>query len=318
MSYSDNTTADVKNPIAWSIKNSCTGVSLNGSQLTVTDEAGKDSANGSVTLTATEKDSGANKSADLEVRIARIDLTQPVGTYKVGAVKPQPRTAQVYKESGQDTKIDGTEIAISAQKTNGTTGDYLGGANTFSADDVGEWTVNISYDLSGRGYGTVHSQSTFTVEADTETARIVCGKDKVGTIFAGGQYTCTGDINNHSYFYMDGVEINNSDEETYRTTWKIEGADQGTSLSPLKLTKDDNATLVVASGEDGFVLSAHIGETQSVTFNADFACDGEATTYNLPADVTPGKYKVVVYAYYTYKYNDWNLATSNEYSLIIQ
>lgn len=129
-------------------------------------------------------------------------------------MKPQPRTAQVYKESGQDTKIDGTEIEISAQKTNGTTGDYLGGANTFSADDVGEWTG--------------------------------------------------------------------------------------------------------ASGKDGFVLSAHIGETQSVTFNADFACDGEATTYNLPADVTPGKYKVVVYAYYTYKYNDWNLATSNEYSLIIQ
>lgn len=28
-----------------------------------------------------------------------------------------------------------------------------------------------------------------------------------------------------------------------------------------------------------------------------------------PADVTPGKYKVVVYAYYTYKYNNWNLAT---------
>ena len=37
-----------------------------------------------------------------------------------------------------------------------------------------------------------------------------------------------------------------------------------------------------------------------------------------PADVTPGKYKVVVYAYYTYKYNYWNLATSNVYSLIIQ
>lgn len=259
LSYSDNTTADVKNPIAWSIKNSCTGVSLNGSQLTVTDEAGKDSANGSVTLTATEKDSGANKSADLEVRIARIDLTQPVGTYKVGDAKPQPRTAQVYKESGQDTKIDGTEIEISAQKTNGTTGDYLGGANTFSADDVGEWTVNISYDLKKQGgYGTVHSQSTFTVEADTETARIVCGSDKVGTIFAGGQYTCTGDINNHSYFYMDGVKINYHVGETYKTTWKIEGADPGTSLSPLNLTQNDNATLVVASGEDGFVLSAHI------------------------------------------------------------
>ena len=199
LSYSDNTTADVKNPIAWSIKNSCTGVSLNGSQLTVTDEAGKDSVNGSVTLTATEKDSGANKSADLEVKIARIDLTQPVGTYKVGAVKPQPRTAQVYKESGQDTKIDGTEIAISAQKTNGTTGDYLGGANTFSADDVGEWTVNISYDLKKKGgYGTVHSQSTFTVEAKTaNNGKIFIDYHAVDpdTVIAGRNYNCEPTVN---------------------------------------------------------------------------------------------------------------------------
>lgn len=179
--------------------NSYTGVSLNGSQLTVTDEAGKDSTSGTVTLTATEKDSGANKSADLEVRIARIDLTQPVGTYKVGAVKPQPRTAQVYKESGQDTKIDGTEIAISAQKTNGTTGDYLGGANTFSADDVGEWTVNISYDLKQQGgYGTVHSQSTFTVEAKTaNNGKIFIDYHAVDpdTVIAGRNYNCEPTVN---------------------------------------------------------------------------------------------------------------------------
>ena len=199
LGYSDGTTANTKNPVTWSIKNSYTGVSLNGSQLTVTDEAGKDSTSGTVTLTATEKDSGANKSADLEVRIARIDLTQPVGTYKVGAVKPQPRTAQVYKESGQDTKIDGTEIAISAQKTNGTTGDYLGGANTFSADDVGEWTVNISYDLKQQGgYGTVHSQSTFTVEAKTaNNGKIFIDYHAVDpdTVIAGRNYNCEPTVN---------------------------------------------------------------------------------------------------------------------------
>lgn len=252
LSYSDNTTADVKNPIAWSIKNPCTGVSLNGSQLTVTDEAGKDSANGSVTLTATEKDSGANKSADLEVKIARIDLTQPVGTYKVGAVKPQPRTAQVYKESGQDTKIDGTEIVISAQKTNGTTGDYLGGANTFSADDVGEWTVNISYDLKKKGgYGTVHSQSTFTVEAaENNNADIEFSNKAAKGAFAGASYSCGHLGNNYAYIAINkSPDYNNNERAT--SVWSIEGnSDPETYIAPA----GNDYKLTIGNNEKGFIL----------------------------------------------------------------
>ena len=252
LSYSDNTTADVKNPIAWSIKNPCTGVSLNGSQLTVTDEAGKDSANGSVTLTATEKDSGANKSADLEVKIARIDLTQPVGTYKVGAVKPQPRTAQVYKESGQDTKIEGTEIVISAQKTNGTTGDYLGGANTFSADDVGEWTVNISYDLKKKGgYGTVHSQSTFTVEAaENNNADIEFSNKAAKGAFAGASYSCGHLGNNYAYIAINkSPDYNNNERATL--VWSIEGnSDPETYIAPA----GNDYKLTIGNNEKGFIL----------------------------------------------------------------
>ena len=252
LSYSDNTTADVKNPIAWSIKNPCTGVSLNGSQLTVTDEAGKDSANGSVTLTATEKDSGANKSADLEVKIARIDLTQPVGTYKVGAVKPQPRTAQVYKESGQDTKIDGTEIVISAQKTNGTTGDYLGGANTFSADDVDEWTVNISYDLKKKGgYGTVHSQSTFTVEAaENNNADIEFSNKAAKGAFAGASYSCGHLGNNYAYIAINkSPDYNNNERATL--VWSIEGnSDPETYIAPA----GNDYKLTIGNNEKGFIL----------------------------------------------------------------
>ena len=252
LSYSDNTTADVKNPIAWSIKNPCTGVSLNGSQLTVTDEAGKDSANGSVTLTATEKDSGANKSADLEVKIARIDLTQPVGTYKVGAVKPQPRTAQVYKESGQDTKIDGTEIVISAQKTNGTTGDYLGGANTFSADDVGEWTVNISYDLKKKGgYGTVHSQSTFTVEAaENNNADIEFSNKAAKGAFAGASYSCGHLGNNYAYIAINkSPDYNNNERATL--VWSIEGnSDPETYIAPA----GNDYKLTIGNNEKGFIF----------------------------------------------------------------
>lgn len=252
LGYSDGTTANTKNPVTWSIKNSYTGVSLNGSQLTVTDEAGKDSTSGTVTLTATEKDSGANKSADLEVRIARIDLTQPVGTYKVGAVKPQPRTAQVYKESGQDTKIDGTEIAISAQKTNGTTGDYLGGANTFSADDVGEWTVNISYDLKKKGgYGTVHSQSTFTVEAaENNNADIEFSNKAAKGAFAGASYSCGHLGNNYAYIAINkSPDYNNNERATL--VWSIEGnSDPETYIAPA----GNDYKLTIGNNEKGFIL----------------------------------------------------------------
>lgn len=207
LGYSDGTSANTKNPITWSLKTSCTGVFLNGSQLTVTNEAGKDSTSGTVTLTATEKDSGANKSADLEVRIARIDLTQPVETYKVGAVKPQPRTAQVYKEAGQDRKIDGTDIERSAQKTNGTTGDYLGESNIFSADDVGEWTVNISYDLKKKGgYGTVKDTQTFKVEDEIDTSNgkiILCNDMKYDTVIAGNNYYCSAYNDRHFKLSLD-------------------------------------------------------------------------------------------------------------------
>ena len=271
LGYSDGTSANTKNPITWSLKTSCTGVSLDGSKLTVTNEAGKDSANGTVTLTAIEKDSGANKSADLEVRIARIDLTQPVGTYKVGAVKPQPRTAQVYKESGQDTKIDGTEIVISAQKTNGTTGDYLGGANTFSADDVGEWTVNISYDLKKQGgYGTVHSQSTFTVE-DEENSPITINNNKsINAIAAGQTYQCEPDIN-----WGFGFDPKKKDS-LWKVRWYLKDTYQGVSITN---TTNNKASLTVQAATKDFIPHGFIIGLEYTKYNKWEESSGIAQHY---------------------------------------
>ncbi len=500
LGYSDGTSANTKNPITWSLKTSCTEVSLNGNSLAVTNEAGKDSTSGTVTLTATEKDSGANKSADLEVRIARIDLTQPVGTYKVGDAKPsQPRYAYTYMEAGAvaQNKVYGTMVSVNIVKADGSNGNYITGADTFSSDDVGKWNATISYDLSNRGgYGTVRSQSTFTVESKKQNQNIMIAGDS-STIVGGQVYKCsyynkawgfyfpaefdgnwryqltwyienktsadtkflstqivkdsdgqvelqvgadehaltvaadmivykenTGNIlyefhGTRNVKVITGVNIIEPVSDTVvvgktyqlkgeievwdqgkRTTladgekylyWKIENAGDGYDSNTQTWTVKNNnndVTLTLGMKNDGipdvFNSTSRVlettkkmniveptytltlkdsanntskvvkkGETQSVTFNADFACDGEATTYNgmkwfvvkenetinpnygenhwtdkntgtaawtynLPSDITPGKYKVVVYAYYTYKYNDWNLATSNEYSLIIE
>ena len=276
LAYSDNTTADVKNPIAWSIKNSCTSVSLNGSSLAVTNEAGKDSSNGTVTLTATEKDSGANKSADLEVRIARIDLTQPVGTYKVGDAKPNSRTAQIYKEAGQDKRITGTEIERSAQKTNGTAGDYLGEANTFSADDVGEWTVNISYDLNKKGgYGTVRSQSTFTVVAKKQNQNIMIANN-ANIIVANRKYECS--YYNPTWGISFPADFQGN--WSYQITWNIVNKTsddtkfEGTNVL-LSTDENNRPQLWVGKDEHALTLSADMIVYKKTTQNIAYEFHGE-------------------------------------------
>lgn len=276
LAYSDNTTADVKNPIAWSIKNSCTGVSLNGSSLTVTNEAGKDSSNGTVTLTAIEKDSGANKSADLEVRIARIDLTQPVGTYKVGDAKPNPRTAQIYKEAGQVQKIVGTNIERSAQKTDGTTGDYLGEVDTFSADDVGEWTVNISYDLSGRGYGTVHSQSTFTVEDEGNSPITINNNKSINAVAAGQTYQCEPNIN-----WGFGFDPGKKDS-LWKVRWYLKDTYQGVSITS---TNDNKASLTVQAATKDFIPHGFVIGLEYTKYNKWEESSGIAQHYYVEKSV---------------------------------
>lgn len=257
--YSDETTTDTKNGLVWSIKSSCTGVSLNGSSLTVTQEAGKDTSNGRVILTATEKDSGTDKTADLEVRIANINLTQPTGTYKVGDAKPNGKYAYTYMEAGaiSSERPAETAVSVTAVKEGNQERNYFNNSNTFETEDVGKWKAAISYDLRTKGgYGTVKSERTFTVGEAIETAQIVCGGNKVDTIFAGGQYTCAGDVYNHAYFYIDGISLDYSIVRSYKTSWKINGQDTGTSLDNPVVDKNQNATLTVGKNENGFILSA--------------------------------------------------------------
>lgn len=262
LGYSDGTTANTKNPVTWSIKNSCTGVSLNGSQLTVTSEAGKDSTSGTVTLTATEKDSGANKSADLEVRIARVDLTQPVGTYKVGDAKPAGRYTYTYMEAGAvaQSQPDATNFTVSIKKTDGT-GDYIGGANSFTADDVGEWTARISYDLSGRGYGTVKDTQTFKVEVGVSgNGNIIINKNgntiNCDTVVAGREYDCAPTVNWGFNFMTDNSDFWNNSEMDWYLKYPEEYAKKGITI-PEKNLSDKTAKISIAdTATTGFIICA--------------------------------------------------------------
>ena len=275
--YSDNTTADVKNPIAWSIKNPCTRVSLNGSQLTVTDEAGKDSANGSVTLTATEKDSGANKSADLEVRIARIDLTQPVGTYKVGDAKPAGRYTYTYMEAGAvaQSRPSATNFTVSIKKTDGT-GDYIGGADSFTADDVGEWTARISYDLSGRGYGTVKDTQTFRVEDEGNSPITINNNKSINAVAAGQTYQCEPNIN-----WGFGFDPKKKDS-LWKVRWYLKDTYQGVSITN---TTNNKASLTVQAATKDFIPHGFIIGLEYTKYNKWEESSGIAQHYYVEKSV---------------------------------
>lgn len=200
--YSDETTTDTKNGLVWSIKSSCTGVSLNGSSLTVTQEAGKDTSNGRVILTATEKDSGTDKTADLEVRIASINLTQPTGTYKVGDAKPNGKYAYTYMEAGAISSESPAETAVSvtAVKEGDQERNYFNDSNTFETGDVGKWKAAISYNLQGKGgFGTVRDGQTFEVinksVSDGDIFIQDSGLSDPDTVIAGRNYNCAPTIN---------------------------------------------------------------------------------------------------------------------------
>lgn len=264
LTYSDGTTAAPKNSIVWSLKSTCTGVSLSGNSLTVTNEAGKDSANGTVTLTATEKDSGTNKTAELVVRIARIDLTQPTGTYKVGAAKPQPRYAFTYMEAGSvvKNKVYDTMVTVNIVKTDGSNGNYITGADNFSADDVGEWNATISYDLSNRGgYGTVKDAQRFEVVAAVSgDGNIIINKNgseiNCDTIVAGRVYECAPTVNWGFNFMTDNSDFWINSEMDWYLKYPEEYAKKGITISEKNLSDKTAKISIADTATTGFIICA--------------------------------------------------------------
>lgn len=136
-------------------------ITVDGETLTVDSNAGKDTASGKVTLTATDTVTGLN--ASIEITIARIDIEKPFGEYKVGQNK---EWECIYKEGGMKTETTRT-INVTTKPTNAANyfiqGEQVQG--TFAKSDVGSWEITAVVNLTIRnGIGQVQDVTSFSVD----------------------------------------------------------------------------------------------------------------------------------------------------------
>lgn len=258
LTYSDGTTEDTTG-LTWSLKTTTEVVSLNGTKLVVSADAGKEASTGTVTLTATATEDGKIITADLEVRIARIDLTEPTGIYKVGDAKPQGRFIYTYMEADASVASpDATSMTMQAIKEGDTQDKYTAGSDYFTADDIGTWTATVSYKLSGTNkYGTVKSLQTFNVVDNTATGtgEIILNKDvKYDTVVAGQKYT----VNKYENCNIRFIPNLPADAHMWKSNIRW------------YLKEDKKSNISISSSDDGATITVPANATRGFTLCVDY------------------------------------------------
>lgn len=187
--YSDATTSSSGN-LSWSV-NGCSYASISSEGiLSVNADAGT-SETGKITITVTDVDH-ENVYGTLTVSVARIDLIIPQkdATYKVGNQKQLQYT---YLEGGKAPADVGTVATVTTEQKPDTASAYSDGGS-FVQNDIGNWKVKATVDLSGRkGYditcGVVKATSAFTVIAAVADI-YVNGDTSIDALVVGRTYDC--------------------------------------------------------------------------------------------------------------------------------
>ena len=249
MLYDDNSVKTDGYTLTWT---STPGlITVDGETLTIDSNAGKDTATGKATLTATDSVTGL--SASIEITIARIDIEKPSGEYEVG----QDREWEyIYKENGNAVEVKPTiKIFKDSQEQNATNYfDQNGVAQgVFEESDIGSWEITASVDLNERnGLGIVSAKAIFDVLDAPEQSLITLG-DKNGaikydTVVAGNTYFCNqwnnGGISfNHDIIWQNSV-----------IDWHLKEKYEGIKVVPTGATQAQ--VIVDKNAHTGFILCA--------------------------------------------------------------
>ena len=255
MLYDDNSVKTDGYTLTWT---STPGlITVNGETLTIDSNAGKDTATGKATLTATDSVTGL--SASIEITIARIDIEKPFGEYKVGQNKEWKCT---YKEGGVETETTRI-INVTTKPTNAADyfvqGEQVQG--TFAKTDVGSWEITAVVNLTIRnGIGQVQDVTTFSVDESEGGGEIHTPQSSGGDlayVVAPGQkykYQCGVDEWQDFQFKIKGVNFYDS----YETIeWGIKG-DDSIKLEPNGPigAMSTKYTFTVGENSEGFVIWA--------------------------------------------------------------
>lgn len=263
--YSDGTKGEDNVPVIWTMDNAdnCSYASVTSEgQISVKSESGT-SDKGSFTVRATNGEH--NVSNTITVKIARIDLLLPENnaTCTIGTPKELHCT---YMEGGQVVEtIDGNNasdiVNITTKQKPEKASDYSVGGN-FAENDIGNWEVKASADVSVRGgYGTLSVTNTFSVSG--YTAQIVLGKNKsLDTIVIKnnqntGEYICQVNSGEGGFSFVTNKTIPGFWENS-RINWYLKSGHNysGINVTPTENGNKNASVSVSADAKTGFILCA--------------------------------------------------------------
>lgn len=245
MVYDDNSVKTDGYTLTWT---STPGlITVDGETLTVDSNAGKDTASGKVTLTATDTVTGLN--ASIEITIARIDIEKPSGEYGIGESK---EWECIYKENGIEVEVIPTINVITKPTEAGNYFTLEGQVQgTFEQSDIGNWEITASVNVAAHGgLGVVSSNSHFNVIKRNANVQIVPNGGSAYAVVRNEdhKYTC-------GYAGQDINLLVNGKAPGYNTYtyWSIEGNPVGVSIQQ---KGDISAEITVKDNAEAFVLVA--------------------------------------------------------------
>ena len=267
--YSDGTESEEvsADSLTWSMALNIDGITFNSGNIKIekTDNGpGTNTDNSQFNLKVSYSDpnnAGTNVEGTLHVKLARLDVTSPTGTYNVNDDK---NFTYIYKEGGiQNNDKVGT---LNPVYTSDPVGKAISTGDKFIADDVGSWNVQATLNMSEIGGfgGNITGENQFNVQGQTEQAQVKLHNDSgLNTIIPGKNYTCSSKYNENEFYLSsdwsgtdDKLEIKWSVSHKYSdNTGFLSG---GSYTSDITIKSKDNVTLHVGSDEKGFVLEADL------------------------------------------------------------
>lgn len=303
---SESLTEEQLKSISWATDSAITGVSVaasgeSGGNITVTkanDGPGTTEQNSKFKVTAScTTESGNTVSGTIPVTLARLDITGTTAEFHVGDTK---NLTYSYKVGGVEQNTDSQKISNgngtvdnitfaytfnndSNNESDGNSGSskLMSTGDQFVNDDIGNWTVTATLDMStvgGMG-GSISSEYNFSVlqTQSTDNATLKLHHDSgLDTIAPNQDYWCSPTDNKEDFY----IEANWNGNWHCETTWKIShnssvrtGFKTSNSevVSEITIQDHTDAILHVDSNEKGFLLEGdlkvRLGDTNSVAYH---------------------------------------------------
>lgn len=295
--YSDGSfetlTEEQLKSVSWATDPAITGVSVAASgessgNITVTkanNGPGTTEQNSKFKVTASyTTESGNTVSGTIPVTLARLDITGTTAefhvgdtknltySYKVGGVEQNTNSQKISNGNGT---VDNITFAYtfnndSNNEPEGNSGSskLMSTGDQFVNDDIGNWTVTATLDMStvgGMG-GSISSEYNFSVlqTQSTDNATLKLHENSgLDTIAQNQDYICSSRYTTND-FWVDGVMWPGSYQ--IEKTWTVENSSShntgfnqnGQYTKEAVFTQEDNATLHVGSDERGFILAVNL------------------------------------------------------------